>query len=217
MASISADLHFLQQYQRRRREIWLNRLGKEFHTCWLPVLDICHIVADYLIHYPHQFDAAIMCQSDNSDAIIANDRLSVQFKEIYSGVMSKWPIWKTSPTINFKVTRMLFDPTAWIGLCTPDFPWRSTLCYSGQWLISKDGNIVGDRNICCAAWNSHLQFKTNDVITIKCDFDGEKVYFSKNKSKKKHLIFKNLANLQSLHFCVEGCLIDFAIEESDAI
>ena len=63
----------------------------------------------------------------------------------------------------------------------------------------------------------HLQFTTNDVITIECDFDDEKVYFSKNKSKQKHLVFQNVANLQSLHFCVEGCLVDFAIEEFDPI
>ena len=207
-----------QRYQRRQRETWFNRLGKEFHTCWLPVLDICHIVADYLIHYPHQFCDAIMPHSKNSDAIIANDRLSVQFKQVYSCVMTKWSMWKTSPTIHFKLTRMLSTAHAWIGLRRPDCPWGSTHC-SGQWLISRDGNIACDRD--CPCWitdsNSRLQFKTNDVITIECDFDDEKVYFSKNKSKQKHLVFQNVPNLQSLHFCVEGCLIDFAIEESDAI
>ena len=203
-----SDANPLQQHQRRQREKCLNRLGKEFHTCWLPVLDICHIVADYLIHYPHQFCDAVMRYPGRSDAIIANDRLSVKFKEVYSGVMTKWPIWKTSQTIHFRITRMLSNWQALIGLRRAD-------CLSAQWIISKDGDIAGDPDYCryTADSNPHLQFKTNDVITIECDFDKEKVYFSKNGSKK-HLIFQNLANLQSLHFCVEGCLVDFAIEES---
>ena len=214
-----SDANSLQQYQRRQRKIWLNRLGKEFRTCWLPVLDICHIVVDYLIHYPHQFCDAVTRYPGHSDAIIANDRLSVQFKQVYSCVMTKWSMWKTSPTIHFKLTRMLSTAHAWIGLRRPDCPWGSTHC-SGQWLISRDGNIACDRDCCCVIiphWNMDLQFKTNDVITIECDFDEATVYFSKNKSKLKHLVFQNVANLQSLHFCVEGFLVDFAIKESDAI
>ena len=219
MSSSSEENNSVQLYQRRQREIWLNRFGKEFYTCWLPLLDLCHIISDYLIHYPHQFDAAIMHQSENSDAIVGNDRLSVQFIEVYSGVMTRWPIWKTSPTIHFRIGRMFFGAQVLIGLRRPDSTWVTTHC-SGQWLIAKDGRVGGDRDYlpCWTTdWNANLQFETNDLVTIECDFDKEKVYFSKNQSTQKHLVFQNLSNLQSLHFCVEGCLVDFAIEESDAI
>ena len=213
MSSSSQDLHFLQRYQRRQRKIWLNRLGKEFRTCWLFVLDICHIVADYLIPFPHQFCDSIIHQSDNSDAIIANDRLSVKFEKVYSGILTKWPLWKTSPTIQFRIARMSSTHSfAWIGLRRPDCTWG----VEGQWIISKDGCVLGDpyytRNSIAESSPRLLQFKTNDLITIKCDFERGKVYFSKNKSKHKHLVFQNVANLQSLHFCVEGCLVDFAIK-----
>ena len=202
MSSSSEENNFLQQHQRRQRETWLNRLGKEFHTCWLPLLDVCHIVADYLIHFPHQFGV-----ENNSEVVtVSKNNLSVKFKKVCDGVMTKWPLWKTSPTIHFLITDIL--GIGWMGLRELD---SCTNTVARWWLISNGGYIIAHHlGDAVMNFNPNLKFQTGDVMTIECDFDQQAVYFQKNNSDK-HLVFQHVANLQDLHFYLQADAMQITI------
>lgn len=197
------------------RAKWFNDCGNDFCTIWLPVSDICNIVFDYLIPLPHQFDDSKTGLTSN--VTIGKDGLSAQFQGVYSGIMTKLPLSKTSSTIRFRMTRLptqllLHQPMVWIGLFDPNKASISSVSNTrflpGQWLISRVGHVVNGKS---ASLSIIFNFHIDDVITLDCDMDAHLVSFRKN-NLQSFVAFRDIPNLSDLHFCVEGSDFDIAIE-----
>lgn len=188
-----------QHYQSIQRQKWFAQCGQDFSTRWLPVPDICHLVFEYLILWPHQFDAS---KSDPAKVTVAKDGLSVRIKEDHAAIMTRWPLCQTSSTIRFRLAHLeRYKP--WLGLCKSNFALSSVSSIGvlpGQWITGQGiffNGCDGMRML------GGITFRINDVITIKCNLETGHVYLYQNDSQSS-LIFQNIPDLSNLHFYIEG-------------